>query len=189
MEKTFPCGFVRRAAVTGWAVWSALAAAATDPSAAAAQQARDLVRAAAALDAEGVIALTHPRVHELSGGAAESQARLRATFASLRTKGLAHELGLRTLERAEILAPGKPWRASPQVLAVFVPYRAIEQSHHGRTAVRAFYLGLSEDGGRRWRFVDGAQLDSPRLRQFAPAWPGQPELPARSRQALPGPGR
>lgn len=162
-----------------------LPAAAATAGERAAAQARTLAEAAIALDAERVIALTHPRVYELTGNPDGAREQLRSAFASLKVRGLADEFGLRTLERVDFLPPGPPAKAGPGTLAVFIAYRAVERSREGRFAVESFYLGLSEDEGRRWRFVDGMGLDSQSMRLFAPGWTGAPPLPTRSRRRMP----
>lgn len=161
----------------------AFPAAARDAASLALEQARRLAAAATALDADTVISLTSPRVYELSGDAAQARARVKAVFEDIKADGLSHELDLRTMESVQVRSPA-PLLRSGKRLAAFLPYEGVERSIQGRVRVTAFYLGLSEDAGKTWRFVDGARLDGRSIKLFLPSYGGTPPLPPRSREKL-----
>jgi len=125
--------------------------------------ARRLAKAIVERRADVVVELTHPLVYKTEGERKAMLDQLRGAYASSSTHhGFVHDMGVRTLEAVQ----------------------AVEVSAAGHTKVQAFYLGLSDDRCKSWRFIDGAAMNETNIRAFLPSYAGKPPLPARRRDPL-----
>jgi len=146
--------------------------------------ARRLAKAIVERRADVVVELTHPLVYKTEGERKAMLDQLRGAYASSSTHhGFVHDMGVRTLEAVQVGVPGAMFQDA-RVWAVFVPYSAVEVSAAGHTKVQAFYLGLSDDRCKSWRFIDGAAMNETNIRAFLPSYAGKPPLPARRRDPL-----
>lgn len=130
---------------------------------------RKLVNAVRGFDAQTVVDLTDPEVHELMGGRDKMLAALTTTFKAAKDSG-------NRLERVELGVPSTLGRDGRN-LFLFVPYNATSSNRERSTTIQAFYLGKSADNGATWRFVDGSRIDQQSILLFLPAYRGEPPLP------------
>jgi hypothetical protein len=140
-------------------------------------QARELADALRSLDAEKVAFFSAPKFRAALGG---EQQLLRALVQEFE-RGRAMGVSIDTIDLGVPTEVGKDNGA----LFTFIPYTAIARSKTQVVIDKAFYLAISEDDGKTWKFVDGIRFDAGVLRYFLPAYAGEPPLPARSRQVQP----
>lgn len=131
---------------------------------------KQLVQAVRAGNAETVVDLTHAKVHEMLGGREKMLATLSETF------GLARAAGHK-LSKVEIGQPSSLGHDGKR-LFLFIPYISVAGSNQQTTTIEAFYLGISEDNGASWKFVDGSRMDQQSVKIFIPSYSGQPALPS-----------
>jgi hypothetical protein len=129
-----------------------------------------LVEAVRTGDAETVVNLTHAKVHEMAGGREKMLIILTETFQSAKNAG--HKL-----DQVVIGQPSSFGRNGKQ-LFIFVPYIGRSRNNERSTTIEAFYLGISEDSGASWRFVDGSRMGQQNIKIFIPSYSGQPPLPS-----------
>jgi hypothetical protein len=67
-------------------------------------------------------------------------------------------------------------RRRPTTYAI-VPFKLEVEDTNGRTARDSYLLGVSNDGGSAWRFVDGAGLTPAKLKRVLPDFPEGVTLP------------
>ena len=145
--------------------------------------ARRLAKAIVERHADVVVELTHPLVYKTEGERRATLDRLRGAYASSSTHSFVQDMGVRTLEAVQVGVPGAIFQDA-RVWAVFVPYSAVEVSAAGHAKVQAFYLGLSDDRCKSWRFIDGAAMNETNIRAFLPSYAGKPPMPAHRRDPL-----
>lgn len=131
---------------------------------------KKLVEAVRTGSAETVVELTHPKVHEMVGGRETMLATLSQTFESSKAAG-------HRLQRVEIGKPSALGRDGRRVF-IFFPYIGLSGGNENTTTIQAFYLGISDDNGGSWKFVDGSRMDQRSVRIFIPSYSGQPALPS-----------
>lgn len=124
-------------------------------------------------DAGTVVNLTHPKVHGMVGGREKMLAALTETFRSARNTG--HKL-----DQIVVGQPSPLGRDGKQIF-VFFPYVGVSSNNEISTTIEAFYLGVSEDSGLNWKFVDGSRMDQRNIKMFIPSYSGQPPLPSTRR--------
>jgi hypothetical protein len=140
-------------------------------------QARELVKALVALDAEKVVSLSAPKFRLAMGGEQNMLRTVNEQFGRGRAAGV-------VVESIELGQPTEA-RKDGSTLFLFIPYTAVARSKSQIVTDKAFYLALSEDQGQTWSFVDGIRLDAELLRYFLPVYAGEPAIPVRSRQVQP----
>jgi hypothetical protein len=140
-------------------------------------QARELARAVVSLDAKKVVALSAPKFRAAVGGEEKMLRIVTEQF----ERGRVAEVSFETID----LGQPTEVRKDSDSLFLFIPYTAVARSKSQTLTDKAFYLALSEDDGKTWRFVDGIGLDAESLKYFLPAYTGEPPLPPRSRDVQP----
>lgn len=113
---------------------------------------------------------TYPDVVKFVGGRARMVSSLEVGMKQMRTQGFDIEAVV-VGDPTQILTLGK------QTFAV-VPTTMRMKVQQGTLSSESFFLGVSEDGGNTWSFVDGAGVrDKGRLKVLFPAAADKLELP------------
>jgi hypothetical protein len=60
---------------------------------------------------------------------------------------------------------------------VFIPYEQVLQLKGREHQSKAYFIGVSDDHGESWRFVDGMQINEKNIRLIIPGYTGTPPLP------------
>lgn len=73
----------------------------------------------------------------------------------------------------ELATPTGPYSGDGREY-VFVPYSQILEAGQNQGRVRAFFIGVSLDGGKSWQFVDGLKVTPTSIKAVMPSYAGQP---------------
>ena len=119
-------------------------------------QARAVVEAARRGDAANLIDSSLPCVVAALGGRDSAIRQTAGAFAQLKLHGFA-------VVSSGVERPAEPIR-SRRVTYCVVPTWVMMTSPHGLIRATSFLLGVTSDGGRSWRFADGAGLLNARFR-------------------------
>lgn len=140
-------------------------------------QADEVRRAILAVDHEGMVTLTHPRVVQMMGGKAKFIRHLEETEAELNGDGL-------RFKDLVFAAPSELVETGGAVYAI-VPYTLEMTGPDGARGTTPTYLiGVSDDRGAHWTFLDGNGVagDRAKLKKILPDFPDRPRCrPSRSR--------
>jgi hypothetical protein len=60
---------------------------------------------------------------------------------------------------------------------VFIPYDQVLELRGREHQSKAYFIGVSDDHGETWRFVDGMQINEKNIRLIIPGYTGTPPLP------------
>lgn len=142
-----------------------------DSSAVVRQEAEKCVKALAAADYERFAPCTHRRVLEMMGGKETMVATLKRTMDEMRSQGV-------SFESATVGEPGKP-RKIGNWLVAFVPQHIVMKVPQGRVEQDGNLLGISEDDGKKWVFIDVSPITQEQLAQVFPEVAGQIDLPVK----------
>ena len=141
-------------------------------------QAEELGRAFVGGDFGKVADLTHPSIVELAGGKAHLAEDMEQVVEEMRAEGSKYE-SLSVGEPKQVVsgAQGQLFAVVPTVIRIATP--------RGVAASQSFFLGVSEDGGARWTFVEGADIeDKNDLKALFPSAPDGLDLPAQTPPVL-----
>lgn len=155
---------------------SPLLAAADTPADRAAAQAMQLVERMKNFDSEGAADLTYTRFLERMG---IDPAMPRQASAQLNEQLKA--VGAR-YTRFELGEPRQPFAGDGQ-LYVFIPYVQEMEARGKRRVQEAFFIGVSDDQGQSWKFVDGAAATPQNIKAVIPSYGGAP-LPPKRQEVL-----
>lgn len=135
------------------------------------QEAQKISHALTTADYAEVAAHTHPRVVALMGGKEAMLAALTKMMDGMKAQGV-------SFKEVQIGEPEKTQRVGawlvvpvPQTLQMSVP--------KGRVEGNSYLLGISEDDGKTWSFVD-TSIGKEKLLQIYPEFVGKLEFPASS---------
>lgn len=143
------------------------------PTEVAIETATRVARAIERNDGKTVIQLTYPRVFELIGVTRMQAIELyTAKMHEAKTEGV-------LIETMKLGRPSPIFREGNRSF-IFIPYEARGRNPQDPVIVVAFLLGISEDGGMTWEFVDGFGLDSNTIKNFVPRYRGEPPLPRKT---------
>ena len=151
---------------------SPLFAAAEEPVNRAVSQARQLVERMKSFDSDGVADLTYMRFFERMGIDPEKP---RQAFAQVNEQLKA--MGAR-FTRFELGQPRQPFAGDGQ-LYIFIPYVQEMEARGKRRFQEAFFIGVSEDQGQSWKFVDGTAATPQNIKAVIPSYGGAPLPPKR----------
>lgn len=126
-------------------------------------QAEELSGAFVAGDFAKVADLTYAGIVEAGGGKEEMTAFLENGIGEMRAQGFQ----ILTLTVGE---PREPVAVGGHVFAV-VPTKMRMKTPQGVASKESFFIGVSEDGGKSWTFVDGEGANKERLRGLFPSAP------------------
>lgn len=123
-------------------------------------------------DSDGAASLTYLRFFERMGMDPAKAIQASATLnEQLRAAGARYT-------RFELGPPGQPF-AGDGKLYVFIPYFIEMEARGKRRLQEAFLIGVSEDQGQSWKFVDGASSTPQNITTVIPSYGGAPLPPKR----------
>jgi hypothetical protein len=123
-------------------------------------------------DYDTFVLYTHKRIIEDMGGKSAVIATTKRSMSDMRSKGL-------TIESAIVGTPGKPLTIGSWIVAL-VPQRLVIKVPDGRLMADAYLLGISEDAGKKWVFIDDT-IGEARFAKAFPELAGKISLPERKR--------
>ena len=147
-------------------------AAEAEAAASALRDAQQLVGCLRALDAHCAARYTNTGYLEEQGASREE-----LIAAAVQLDEDLKSLGAR-YTRFELEKPGAPFAGDGR-LYTFVPYVQTLEAGDRKATVKAFFIGISVDGGASWTFVDGVNTTAANIRQIIPSYSGAP-LPPKS---------
>lgn len=133
------------------------------------EQAREMSRAFIAEDFEAVFDATYPKIFELAGGRGQLLAALKADAAGWKAQKI-------KVASYEVGEPGEVKSAGAKLVAV-VPTEMKMDFPGTLYTLKSYLLAISEDGGKVWKFVGGANLNKEVLKLLVPEAVGVVELP------------
>lgn len=149
-------------------------ATASEPMESAIEQTQTLVERMKVFDTEGVANLTYTRFFERMG---IDPARPRKAMADLNDK--LKSMGAKYISFS-IQPIDKPFAGDGQ-LYIIVPYSNVMEVNGRRILQEAFFIGVSEDEGKNWKFVDGISSTQQNIRTVIPSYSGAPLPPRRQK--------
>jgi hypothetical protein len=155
--------------VLTWLVF-AVPVSAADISANASRDAGRLVDCMRAFDATCANSLTYTKVLEQHGVSRQQLDEGVANLYRLMTSTHA------TYSRFDLEAPWSPFVRDGHSF-IFVPYNAVLKGNGRKMTAKAFFIGVSEDSGASWKFVDGQQITKNTVGHVIPGYVGK--LPER----------
>jgi len=121
-------------------------------------------------DAGRMVDLTYPKLIELGGGREKVLAAVEEQLKEMRdseTKVIAHTVG----------EPEPSVRAGAKLVAI-VPTALKMETEGFIIEQRSFWLAVSTDEGKSWRFIDGSSLDADTFKLLLPEAVDKIKLPA-----------
>jgi len=140
-------------------------------SSTAVKDARQLVECMKAFDAQCVVDLTYERAL-IEAGLSRSQLvkMLSDSYASRKSKNIRYS-------RFDLGKPSEEFKSDGRTF-VFIPYtQTIEIPGNGALSFEAYFIGVSEDQGATWTFVEGIKQTAATIRRIIPGYRNQPPLP------------
>jgi hypothetical protein len=137
------------------------------------QEAQRCANALLTSDYERVVAYTHKRVIAGVGGRETMIAKLKAGTEQMRAQGI-------SFTRVEIGEPQKP-RKIGEWFCALVPQKIVMKVPDGRLEQESHLLGISEDEGKSWVFLDVGPISKEQLSQVFPEFNGKIELPEKQK--------
>ncbi|VTR92237.1 Uncharacterized protein OS=Pedobacter heparinus (strain ATCC 13125 / DSM 2366 / NCIB 9290) GN=Phep_1087 PE=4 SV=1 [Gemmata massiliana] len=119
-------------------------------------------------DFEALLNLSHPKVVEQLGGRKKAITAMETILKEMKDDGIV----IKSLTTGE---PANPVRGDKE-LYVLVPTKMEMTTPEGTLTVAGYFLGISADSGKTWRFVDGAG-GSAKIRKMFPDIPEKLVLP------------
>lgn len=116
-----------------------------------------------------VVAQTHPRIVTLMGGKDAMITTLRRGMAEMRANGS-------EFSEVTVGAPETPRKAGAWLTSI-VPEHAVIKVKEGRLLVDSVLLGISEDEGKHWTFIDLGAVSSEDFKTSFPELAGRIALP------------
>jgi hypothetical protein len=145
---------------------------AADSAANALHDARSLADCMKALDTECTLKWMYTKpLLDQGFGLGELRAQLNVSFENLK---LVHG----ETERFEFGAPGSTFAGDGKQY-IFIPYQETMNIQGQRYSQTAYFIGVSEDAGGSWKFVDGIGFSEKNIRTIIPSFSGGP-LPPRA---------
>jgi hypothetical protein len=149
---------------------ASLALAQNPYSAAIRQQATELAEALPRGQYVRVPLYTHPKIVGLMGGADKMVARMKEQTTTMKQQGI-------QFVSASIGQPGPVVTVGKELQCV-VPQTVVLQMPRQRVAQRSSLIAFSEDGGKRWVFID-TQPGMEKVRMVLPTISSKLSIPAR----------
>ena len=127
-------------------------------------------------DFNKLVDLTYPRLIEILGGRAKMVAFLQKGVQEMKAQG-AEVLSLSAADPTQVTTIDRQLFA---VLPVTLKLKVSE----GILVSKSFMVGISNDGGRSWTFVDGSYLDERRMKILLPTAVGKLKFPPKEKPTL-----
>jgi hypothetical protein len=122
---------------------------------------------------EGVLAYTHKRVVAGIGGKEAMLLTLKRGTEQMRAQGI-------SFTRVEIGDPQKPKKVGDWLVAL-VPQKVVMKVPDGYLDQESYLLGISEDEGKKWAFVDVGPISQEQLTKAFPEFDGHITLPEKKK--------
>ncbi len=146
---------------------------AADSGANALRDARSLASCMKALDTECTLKWMYTKNLEQQGNdLASLRAELNVSFENIR-----YAQG--KTEQFELGMPGAPFAGDAKQY-IFIPYQETMNVQGQMYSQTAYFIGVSEDEGLSWKFVDGTGFTEKNIREIIPSYAGGPLPPTRS---------
>jgi hypothetical protein len=134
-------------------------------------QARAVADAMIAGDFRKAVLATYPKVVEMNGGAARMEKLMVDGSAQMLSDGVRMELATIGAPTWSDLSGARWFAVLPETVTLRTPTSRLVQD--------SYVLGVSEDHGASWRFIDGAGLNERNLKVLLPDAPATLKLPAK----------
>ncbi|MBD1367080.1 hypothetical protein IDJ77_24935 [Mucilaginibacter sp. ZT4R22] len=121
-------------------------------------------------DVAVIIAGTYPKLIELSGGKEQMQQLITERMEELKKQGI-------TSFEGTVGTPGKIYKSGTQ-LHCLIPEQIILKTAAGRYLARSYLLGVSDDNGESWTFLDVGNMPADVLRRLLPNFNEELKIPA-----------
>ena len=145
---------------------------AADSTANAVRDATSLARCMKALDTECTLKWLYTKLLVAQGfSLTELRAQLNVSFENIKVAN-------GKTERLELGAAGAPFSGDGRQY-IFIPYQEAMNIQGQRYSQTAYFIGVSDDAGASWKFVDGIGFSEKNIRTIIPSYAGGP-LPARA---------
>jgi hypothetical protein len=133
------------------------------------KKAQECCTALAAGDYEKLFDLTYPKIMEMAGG---RQVLLKAT------KDLMEQMKKEGIEFKSMTVDEVTQIEKDGDNTYSIVTTSIEMTHRGgSTSSKGYMLGISNDDGKSWKFIDGAKLNDEMLRKLDIKLPEKMKLP------------
>jgi hypothetical protein len=142
------------------------------------EQAGQMCLAIVAADHAKVADCTHPNVVELAGGRDRAVQFIKMTLEDMKSRGTA-------IQSVVVGEPSEVFKQAGDVYSV-VPFTLEMDVGGQRLKQGSFLVGISSDGGRTWKFVDGNQGDRAKLERILPNLPKGLRLPEKQQPVVAG---
>ena len=120
-------------------------------------------------DFDVVVAQTHPRIVTFMGGKESMITTLKRGMADMRANGS-------VFSEVTIGTPETPRKIGAWLTSI-VPEQAVIKVKQGKLLVNSVLLGISEDEGRHWKFIDLGAVSSENFKTSFPELAGKIALP------------
>jgi len=137
------------------------------------QDAEKCAKAVFSGDYEQVCTYTHKRIIEASGGKKKMVPIIKRAMEEMKSKGV-------EFENATMGDPQKPIKVAGWLVAL-IPQHIIMKAPGGHIEQDSYLLGISEDDGKKWVFVDVSSLTTEELAKFFPELTGKINIPERKK--------
>ncbi len=134
--------------------------------------AEETVEAMKALDHKKMIEKTYPRLIELVGGEAAMLKLLENQFKQFKEEGI-------TFTTIEVGEPTAPIKAGEE-LHCLISQKLVLDTKDQVITTYGYLLGISRDEGKRWYFLDCAQLNNEIVKQIVPNFNDELTIPERT---------
>jgi len=139
---------------------------AVDISANASRDAARLVSCMRVFDAACANSLTYTKVLEEHGiSRSELEKAVTNLYGNMKSTRTAYS-------RFDLEAPWSPFVKGGRSY-VFVPYNAVLEGNGRRMSAKGYFIGVSEDSGVSWKFVDGQQITNDTIGHVIPGYVGK----------------
>jgi hypothetical protein len=141
------------------------------------EKAQEVGQAVLKGDYAKVADLTYPKVVEQMGGRDKTIATIKKTMKQLKEQGFA-------LLSYKVDDPGE-FLTEAENTFVVVPTTNQMTAPGGKMVGKSYLLGISSDGGKTWRFVEGSALGNKTMRdKYLPKLPAKLKLPKHQKPNL-----
>ena len=147
---------------------------------AALKQAQECGDATVKGDYEKLVDLTHPAVVKLAGGKEKMIDLLKKSIGEMKDQGIIFESSKSSAADSYIRSGTALFCVIPTVVKLKVEKKSETKSEKKRLTLPSFLLGVSNDDGKTWKFLDGAQGE-PGLRKLVPEIPKDLKFPEKAK--------
>jgi hypothetical protein len=137
------------------------------------QHAETCAAALANNDYELFAKYTHPKLVEGLGGKERLILQIKNGMDQMSARGF-------SIQEVTIGSPGKPKEINSTILSIVPQYHYIK-TQAGFIEIDSHLLGISEDAGSTWHFIDLAKVTKAQLHSVFPSFGGELELPPRAK--------